>query len=90
MRLLRVPLIAGLILIISYSCNEKGGKYINEGEIHYNIDYISGTGTLSNDLKPKTLIVSFKNDKILFEILSPIGNQGIINLVNPETNIYDT
>lgn len=90
MRFLQAPLIAGLILIISNSCSEKGGKYINEGEIHYNIEYISGTGTLSNDLKPRTLIVSFKNDKILFEILSPIGNQGIINLINPETKIYDT
>jgi hypothetical protein len=89
-RFLKTPLTAGLILIISFSCIEKGSKNIDEGEIHYNIDYISGTGTLSDDLKPKTLIVSFKNNKVLFEILSPIGNQGIINLVNPENNIYDT
>lgn len=90
MRLLRLPFIAGLILFFSYSCREKGGKYIDQGEIHYNIEYISSTGTVSNDLKPRTLIVSFKNNKILFEILSPIGNQGIMNLVNPETKIYDT
>lgn len=90
MRLLRLPLIAGLILLVSYSCRERGGKYINQGEIHYNIEYISSTGTLSNDFKPKTLVVSFKNNKILFEILSPIGNQGITNLVNPEKKIYDT
>jgi hypothetical protein len=89
-RLLRLPFIAGLILFFSYSCREKGGKYIDQGEIHYNIEYISSTGTVSNDLKPRTLIVSFKNNKILFEILSPIGNQGIMNLVNPETKIYDT
>lgn len=85
-----MPFIAGLILFFSYSCREKGGKYIDQGEIHYNIEYISSTGTVSNDLKPRTLIVSFKNNKILFEILSPIGNQGIMNLVNPETKIYDT
>ena len=90
MRFLRIPLIAGLILIVSNSCREKGYKNIDEGEIHYNIEYIHGTGTLADDLKPKSLIVSFKNDKILFEILSPIGSQGIINLVNPETKIYDT
>lgn len=90
MRLLRLPLIAGLIILVSYSCRESGGKYIDQGEIHYNIEYISGGGSLSNDLKPKTLVVSFKNNKILFEILAPIGNQGIMNLVNPETKVYDT
>jgi hypothetical protein len=89
-RFFRLPLIAGLVLLVSYSCREKGGKYINQGEIHYNIEYVSSTGTLSNDLKPKSLVVSFKDNKILFEILSPIGNQGITNLVNPETKIYDT
>jgi hypothetical protein len=83
-------LIAGLIVSISYSCREKGGKYINQGEIHYNIDYISSTGKIADEFKPKTLVVSFKNDNILFEILSPIGNQGIMNIVNPEKKIYDT
>jgi hypothetical protein len=83
-------LIAGLIVTVSYSCRERGGKYINEGEIHYNIEYFGNTSTFSKDLMPKNLVVSFKNDKILFEILAPIGNSGIINLVNPETNLYDT
>jgi hypothetical protein len=90
MRLNRLPLVTVLILLVCYSCREKGGKFIEMGEVHYNIEYISSTGTMSNELKPKTLVVSFKNDKILFEILSPIGNQGITNLVNPETKIYDT
>lgn len=72
------------------SCREKGGKYISEGAIHYSIDYIKSSGTLSVDLKPKTLVVSFKDNKILFEILAPIGNQGIINVVNPEKKYYDT
>jgi hypothetical protein len=89
-RLLKVPLIAGFILLASYSCRERGGKYIDQGEIHYNIEYLSGTGSMSNDLKPKSLVVSFKNNKILFEILSPIGNQGITNLINPDTKVYDT
>lgn len=90
MRLLKLSFVAGFIIAVSFSCRERGGKYIDHGEIHYNIDYITSGGTMSNDFKPKTLVVSFKDQKILFEILSPIGNQGIINIVNPEQNIYDT
>jgi hypothetical protein len=83
-------LITGLIITVSYSCRERGGKYISQGEIHYNIEYSGTTGGISQDLMPKYLIVSFKSDKILFEILAPIGNQGIINLVNPDLQLYDT
>jgi hypothetical protein len=83
-------LVAGLILIINISCRERGGKYISEGEIHYNIDYKATASTISKDLMPKNLVVKFKNNKILFEILSPIGNSGITNLVNPEKGLYDT
>jgi hypothetical protein len=82
--------ITSLIVIISSSCRERGGKYISQGEIHYNIEYTGSTGTLSKDLMPRNLVVSFKNDKILFEILAPIGNSGIINLVNPEKKLYDS
>lgn len=42
------------------------------------------------DLMPKTLIVSFKDDKILFDISAPIGNSGIMNLSNPEKGFFDT
>jgi hypothetical protein len=83
-------LAAGLLLIISGSCSEKGAKYIDQGEVHYNIEYLRSSGTMPVDLKPKTLVVSFRKDKILFEILSPIGNQGIMNIINPESEIYDT
>jgi hypothetical protein len=69
---------------------ERGGKYIDQGEIHYTIDYIRSSGTMSVELKPRTLVVSFKDNKILFEIMSPIGNQGIINVNNPQKNIFDT
>jgi hypothetical protein len=82
--------IAGLALLAICSCRENGGRNIDQGEIHFNIVYIKTEGTLPNDLKPKTLIVSFNKNKILFEITIPIANQGIINIVNPETNIYDT
>ncbi len=82
--------VAGLILILFYSCREKGGKFISEGEIHYNIDYKTTISSFSMDLMPKTLVVSFKNNKILFEILAPVGNSGITNLVNPDKELYDT
>jgi GLPGLI family protein len=82
--------IAVLIVAINYSCREKGGKYISEGEIYYNIEYIGSTSSFSKDLMPKNLVVSFKNDKILFEIMAPVGSSGIMNLVNPDQNIYDT
>ncbi|MGD0583362.1 MAG: hypothetical protein ABR974_10495 [Bacteroidales bacterium] len=90
MRLLRLPVIAALMLISVSSCWEKGGKYIDQGEIHYTIEYIKSAGTMSAELKPRNLVVSFKSNKILFEIMAPIGNQGIVNVVNPESEIYDT
>lgn len=90
MRFPRSPVIAGFVLLSVCSCTERGGRFINQGEIHYNIEYLRTSGTLPNDLKPKTLIVSFNKDKILFEISSPFGNQGITNISNPESNIYDT
>jgi hypothetical protein len=72
------------------SCANKGGKNISEGEIHYTIDYSGNVGSFPKEVLPKNLIVSFKSNKILFEMISPIGNSGIINLSNPSKNIYDT
>lgn len=90
MRFRNLLLVAGLILTVGYSCKERGGKYISQGEIHYNINYIKSTSTFGRDLMPRNLIVSFKDDKILFEIMAPIGNSGIVNLVNPDLELYDT
>ena len=90
MRFRNLLLTATLIVLISHSCREKGSKYISQGEIHYNIEYIGNSGTISKDLMPRNLVVSFKDNKILFEILAPIGNSGIINLVNPDMKLYDT
>lgn len=42
------------------------------------------------DLMPKSLVVAFKNDKIIYELISPFGNSGITNLSNPSKEIYDT
>lgn len=42
------------------------------------------------ELMPKSLVVSFKGDNIMYELISPIGNSGIINMSNPSKDIYDT
>lgn len=77
-----------ILAITGYSCREKGGKYIDQGEIHYNIDYIGNIG-IPKEALPQTLIVSFKKDKTLFEMLG-FGKSGIINLTNPDKDLYDT
>jgi hypothetical protein len=83
-----VLIIAVIFAVTGYSCKKKGAKYLDQGEIHYDIDYYGNLG-LPKEVLPKNLIVSFKEDKILFEILG-IGNSGIINLSNPEKGIFDT
>jgi hypothetical protein len=85
-----VLFIAVIFAITGFSCKEKGGKHINQGEIHYNIDYIGNFGPMPKEVLPKNLVVSFKNDKILFEMISSFGNSGIINLSNSEKGIFDT
>lgn len=83
-------LILVVLAIASYSCKERGGKNISQGEIHYTIEYVGKFGPLPEEFRPKNLIVSFKKDKILYEMLSPIGNSGVMNLANPGKDIYDT
>lgn len=80
--------IAIIFAMTGFSCKENGGKFLDEGEIHYNINYF-GDLAIPKEVLPQNLILSFKKDKILFEI-SGIGNSGIINLANPEKGIYDT
>jgi hypothetical protein len=79
-----------MIAVACIACSVKGGKNIDQGEIHYDIEYSGVIGSVPKEVLPKNLIVSFKDDKILFEMLSPIGNSGIINLANPKEEIYDT
>jgi hypothetical protein len=80
--------IAIIFAMAGYSCKERGAKSIDQGEIHYNIDYIGKIG-VPKEFLPQNLIVSFKEDKILFEMIG-IGNSGIINLANPDKGIFDT
>jgi hypothetical protein len=82
--------IALVIAMTGFSCNEKGGRYISQGEIHYTISYTGSFGPMPKEVLPKNLIVSFKQDKILFEMISSFGNSGILNLANPEKGIFDT
>lgn len=88
MRFNYVVYVAAIVAIISSSCKNRGDKYISEGEIHYDIVY-KGSFAFPTETLPKNLIVSFKNNKILFE-MTGIGNSGIVNLSNPELGIYDT
>jgi hypothetical protein len=85
-----VLVIAAILAMTGFSCKERGGKYISQGEIHYNIDYIGNFGPMPKEVLPKNLVVSFKDDKILFEMLSSFGNSGILNLTNPDKGIVDT
>ena len=85
---LLVPLL--IFAITGYSCKDNGSRFIKEGEIHYNIEYAGNTGPIPTEFLPHNLIVSFKENKILFEMLSSFGNSGILNLANPEKGIYDT
>jgi hypothetical protein len=85
-----VLFIAVIFAIAGYSCKERGGRHINQGEIHYNIDYIGNIGAMPKEVLPKDLVVSFKNNKILFEMMSSFGNSGIFNLTNPDKGITDT
>lgn len=89
MRLRSGLFIAVIFASFCYSCKEKGTKHISEGEIHYDIEYSGNVGSFK-EIMPKNLIVSFKDDKILFDISAPIGNSGIMSLSNPEKKIYDT
>jgi hypothetical protein len=82
-------LVAIVIATTGYSCSDRGGKNISQGEIHYTIEY-QGNLSMPKEIMPKNLVVSFKENKILFDISAPIGNSGILNLSNPQEGIYDT
>ncbi len=90
MRFTCVLFIAAIIAVTSDSCIERGAKYIKEGEIHYTIDYSGTIESMPREILPKNLVVYFKDNKIMFEMITPIGNSGILNLSNPEKDIYDT
>lgn len=88
MRFSYVTFVALIFVTAACSCNKQGGKNIDQGEIHYNIEYI-GNFSFPIEALPQNLVVSFKDDKILYEMIG-FGNSGITNLLNPDLDIYDT
>lgn len=79
-----------LILFAASSCKSGGMKDIDQGEIHFSITYGGPPGNFPMPYLPKNMVVSFKEDRTLFDIRSPFGNNGIANLSNPSEDIYDT
>jgi hypothetical protein len=79
-----------MLPLIFSSCKRDGSGHFTQGEIHYNVSYTGQVTRMPKEIMPKNLIVSFKDDKIIYELISPIGNSGIINLANPAKEIYDT
>ncbi|MDX9930798.1 MAG: hypothetical protein RBS37_13220 [Bacteroidales bacterium] len=84
-----IPLFVSVLLLPS--CNGHN-KYRNmkEGEIYYNIKYVSNPSSFSSDLLPKELVIAFRNDLISTRFKTPIGNSGVTTVVNPKEDIYDT
>lgn len=90
MKYLKILIILSPLLINSCSCDERGGKNIRQGEIYYSIKFYGDISTMPKEIRPKNLVVAFKDDKIIYELISPVGNSGIVNLTNPSKDIYDT
>jgi hypothetical protein len=85
-----VLLFAVIFTFTACSCKRIGGRFMTQGEIHYDVQYEGHVTLMPKELMPKNLVVSFKNDKIIYELISPFGNSGITNLSNPSKEIYDT
>jgi len=82
-----------LILIILpglSSCKELSLKSIDEGEIHYKITFHDRKAILPDELMPNTMVVKFKDDKTIMEITSPIGNNGVFIITEPDKNQIQT
>ena len=90
MRSGKALLFTAILIFVACSCKKTGGRRINQGEIHYDVQYQGHVTLMPKDLMPKNLVVSFKNDNIIYELISPFGNSGITNLSNPSKEIYDT
>lgn len=91
-RYIRIILIS--ISVIAFSglkgCVHSGLQNLNEGEIHYSIKYSGNHGSVSEAMLPDNMVVKFKNTKIMMEIMTPIGNNGIINIIDSKENTMET
>lgn len=90
MRFRSIFILLFFLAITAYSCKENRYNFIDEGEIVYSVEYLGEGTLLPKELMPKNMVVSFKNNKTLFELISPFGNSGISNLSNPSKEIHDT
>ncbi|HNY53374.1 MAG TPA: hypothetical protein PKJ27_08080, partial [Bacteroidales bacterium] len=67
-----------LVTIISVSilssCNKYKCRDLDQGEIHYDVSFKGHISRMPREVLPKSLVVSFKNDKILYELVAPFGN----------------
>jgi hypothetical protein len=81
---------AMVIAFMGSSCAHKNHKPVREGEVHYSVSYQGHITHMPKELMPRNMVVSFKDDKIIYQLISPIGNSGIINLCNPSKDVYDT
>ncbi len=90
MRSGKALLFAIILVFTGPSCSRNEGRFMNQGEIHYGVQYEGQVSKMPLEIMPKNLVVSFKDDNIIYELISPIGNSGIINLTNPSKEIYDT
>lgn len=85
----KVLLIVVVIVSFCLSCKTSNVKDIDHGEIHFNIEYKGERSGFHREIMPKNLVVMFKDDNILFDITSNIGNAGIVFLSNHKKGYYD-
>ncbi|MCD4769837.1 MAG: hypothetical protein K8R35_06700 [Bacteroidales bacterium] len=83
-------LLTSITLLGLTGCNKSSVKTIDEGEIHYKIIYNGRQGNMPEELMPGNLVVKFKNDKSVMEITTPIGNNGIYNIFDPDNGTNHT
>ena len=66
-------------------------KNMREGEIYYNIKYINNPSSLSSDLLPRELVISFRNDLLQHKPQDTLSaTRGSPSVINPKENIFDT
>jgi hypothetical protein len=79
-----------MVIALASCSGDRAYKNMREGEIYYNIKYVSNPSTISSDILPKELVIAFRNDLINTKLRTPIGNSGLTTVINPKQDIYDT
>jgi len=73
-----------VILAGIYGCKESSLRSFDEGEIHYKIIFHDRNAILPDELMPNSMVVTFKGNKTLMEISSPVGNNGVFIVNEPD------